>query len=293
MASNKKILLIETDPNNVDRGKTFALDPADATGFAIPSIKMVDTLPTKGIVKGETVALKTDNSLYNWDGGQWNRLVGVGGTNTPVGAIATWPTSTPPAGWLLCDGSQFDENVFPELFALLGKNTTPNLSDQFIRGARNAQDVGVESPWSTAFKAAMKAHAGGRHDHGGNTSDAGEHQHRIEGKELRTSNVNNIGNQVNGANWAYEIAPGNRYQGITNRAGDHHHAIATEADHEHTLEGGDSETAPKHVRLYYIICASSTSALQSVQHTFLQPPVADAVRGTPPTASQAKAAPPQ
>ena len=91
MASTKKLVLIETDSTNTERGKLFALDPKDATGIALPSIRMVSALPSKGLVKGETVALEPDMSLYTWRGNTWTRLMGEGSSNCPVDLRAAKP----------------------------------------------------------------------------------------------------------------------------------------------------------------------------------------------------------
>ena len=39
-----------------------------------------------------------------------------------------------PSSYLICDGSVYNTSTYPTLFTILGINTTPNLSDQFIRG---------------------------------------------------------------------------------------------------------------------------------------------------------------
>jgi microcystin-dependent protein len=42
-----------------------------------------------------------------------------------------WPTTTPPTGWLLCEGNTFDPVAYPELSALLGGATvTPDFKDR-------------------------------------------------------------------------------------------------------------------------------------------------------------------
>lgn len=295
--SDRRLLTIEMDATSADRGGVFALDPADATSVAIPAIRMVDALPTKGTIKGETVALESDNSLYTWRGGAWTRLVGVGGTNCPVGAITTWPTVTPPPGWLICDGNPFDPLVYPELARVLGKNTTPDLTDEFLRGARNAQDVGVKAAWSTAFKNAMKTTQGGGHNHGGNTQQSAaqtatttmigsHHQHWYTDPRIgsTTEGVSAGG----GSGRAHPKADGGKTWTNNADTGDngahthtvvlpaHAHGLNDQPDHEHALRGGDAETAPKHTRYYFIICASSSAGVSALQHTFLQAPVADA-----------------
>jgi microcystin-dependent protein len=52
-----------------------------------------------------------------------------------VGAILTYAGLTAPNGWLLCDGSTFDQTLYPELYALLGdSNTLPDLREKYLIG---------------------------------------------------------------------------------------------------------------------------------------------------------------
>lgn len=65
----------------------------------------------------------------------------------PVGSLIIWPTSTPPAGYLECDGAALSRTTYAALFAVLGTtygqgagtqaSTTfrlPDLRGEFIRG---------------------------------------------------------------------------------------------------------------------------------------------------------------
>ena len=51
----------------------------------------------------------------------------------PPGTIAMWPSNTIPKGWLLCDGSIYDQAAYPALFAVIAENYTsgdyPQLPD--------------------------------------------------------------------------------------------------------------------------------------------------------------------
>lgn len=59
-----------------------------------------------------------------------NRSRGGGGINGPVptGAIVGWYSTTPPAGWLRCNGASFSSGTYPRLAAVLGGTTTPNIT---------------------------------------------------------------------------------------------------------------------------------------------------------------------
>ena len=56
----------------------------------------------------------------------------------PVGTIQMWPTSTPPTGWLICNGSSFSSGTYPDLAAILGTTTLPNFNGRFPLGVGNS-----------------------------------------------------------------------------------------------------------------------------------------------------------
>lgn len=66
----------------------------------------------------------------------------------PIGSIELWPTTTPPTGWFLCDGSAVSRTTYAALFAVIGTtfgagdgSTTfnlPNLKGRFSIGLNGA-----------------------------------------------------------------------------------------------------------------------------------------------------------
>jgi hypothetical protein len=96
-------------------------------------------------------------ALFSFDpaANQWVQLGGGGqpidfslrkqvvSLGVPVGTVITFAGRFVPPGYLLCDGSVFDQLIYPELFVTLGNsNRVPNLTDQFIRGSM-AADFGL------------------------------------------------------------------------------------------------------------------------------------------------------
>jgi len=63
----------------------------------------------------------------------------------PVGTIQMWVTDTPPAGWLICDGSSFDTNQYPALQTILNSSNVPDLRRRFPLGAQDIVNPG-ETP---------------------------------------------------------------------------------------------------------------------------------------------------
>jgi hypothetical protein len=140
-------------------------------------------------------------------------------TGGPVGMILLWSVATNPVNFLECDGATFDATTYPDLRAVLGDNRVPDLRGQFVRGqGPSTGALGSKKAWTTGMpKKPFVASAAGGHDHSGGAMMGG-----------------NTG-----------TSPGGMTAGRTGR----------EADHVHTITGGDTETAPDHVILRYLIKA--------------------------------------
>lgn len=52
----------------------------------------------------------------------------------PIGAVIPWPGSTPPNGWLECNGQVFNTGSNPKLYSVLGRNVVPDYRGLFLRG---------------------------------------------------------------------------------------------------------------------------------------------------------------
>ena len=59
----------------------------------------------------------------------------------PVGIPQPWPTTTPPTGWLKCDGSAFDKNKYPLLAKAYKSGILPDLRGEFIRGLDSGANI--------------------------------------------------------------------------------------------------------------------------------------------------------
>ena len=62
----------------------------------------------------------------------------------PVGTVTMYmgKGTTPPKGWLFCDGSTVSAETYPELYAFIGSKT-PNMNGMFPMGTNTTSDVGV------------------------------------------------------------------------------------------------------------------------------------------------------
>lgn len=68
----------------------------------------------------------------------------------PIGTIVMWATSTPPEGWLLCNGKEVNRAAYTELFKVLGTSVgaagsssfkIPDLSGRFPLGTSNTHNL--------------------------------------------------------------------------------------------------------------------------------------------------------
>jgi microcystin-dependent protein len=110
---------------------------------------------TAGIPTGSTVQLSRQEGTAS--------VVGVidgpsGGV--PVGFGGIWFTNTPPAGWLICDGSTFSATDYPALAAALGTTTLPDHRDRFPMGKSATKAIGSTggSATHTITTAEMPSH---------------------------------------------------------------------------------------------------------------------------------------
>ncbi|EMK8725425.1 TPA: tail fiber protein [Escherichia coli] len=68
--------------------------------------------------------------------------LGLGeGSALPVGVPVPWPTATPPAGWLKCDGRTFTKEQYPVLARAYPTLRLPDLRGEFIRGWDDGRKV--------------------------------------------------------------------------------------------------------------------------------------------------------
>jgi len=61
----------------------------------------------------------------------------------PVGIPQPWPSTTPPSGWLICNGQSFNTSTYPLLAKAYPNGVLPDLRGSFIRGLD--QGKGIDS----------------------------------------------------------------------------------------------------------------------------------------------------
>ena len=71
----------------------------------------------------------------------------------PVGTVLAYMGTTPPAGWLLCDGAEYSKTQFANLFAVLSNATggtisgttfnVPDMRGMFLRGVNGSSSITI------------------------------------------------------------------------------------------------------------------------------------------------------
>lgn len=67
----------------------------------------------------------------------------AGGSALPIGVPVAWPSATPPAGWLKCNGATFDKKKYPALAVAYPSGNLPDLRGEFIRGWDDGRGVDI------------------------------------------------------------------------------------------------------------------------------------------------------
>jgi len=89
---------------------------------------------------------------WTWDGTKWimTPVAAGGGGALPVGTIIDFYGVGAPSGFLACNGSTFDPLVYPDLEALLGGTTLPDLRDRSTIGISGSAALGATKGVSVA-----------------------------------------------------------------------------------------------------------------------------------------------
>ena len=74
--------------------------------------------------------------------GTWTKIGGMEKCSIPVGTLISQYKKKPMSGYLYCDGSTFDQNVYPALYMYLGSNVLPDYRECVMVGAeQNTTDT--------------------------------------------------------------------------------------------------------------------------------------------------------
>ena len=170
----------------------------------------------------------------------------------PTGSIMPFIGTTPPVGWMLCNGGAID--IVPHtaaLRSLLGGNNTPDLQGMFLRGTGTSPVNNQAGPvLQTTQGDANKSHS---HTKGTlATADNGNHNHHKTIGSTIYSRITRVGTGANVTADAVD-AIGNDELDLLNStimpdAGDHNHDITGSTDPQ-----GADESRPVNYGVNYII----------------------------------------
>ena len=159
---------------------------------------------------------------------------------TPTASLLMWPTATPPAGFLMCNGQTVSRVTYAALFAIVGVvfgtgdgSTTFTLPDY-----RNRTAIGAGDLYSANSQGGSKDAILVSHTHTGNTSAIGNHQHGVPGTYVG-SGIGSNGGYVGGGD----------YSTLTNAAGSHNHTFTTDA----AGVSGTNANLPPYLGIFFII----------------------------------------
>ena len=163
----------------------------------------------------------------------------------PTGAIMPFVGTVAPRGWLLCDGSVFDDNANnTSLKALLGTNRSPDLRAMFLRGTGNGN--GHTGPTlKTVQQDDLKQHLHGINI---NTNTTGEHSHSIKRRANPSNGTYDKGDAHQDENSASTTDNGDLGDFSVSSAGNHAHNV-----NGNTANTGGTETRPINYGVNYII----------------------------------------
>ncbi|EAP9217151.1 phage tail protein [Salmonella enterica] len=186
----------------------------------------------------------------------------IAGVNIPVGVALSWPTDTPPAGWVIMQGQAFDTSRYPKLAIAYPNGVIPDMRGWMIKGkpasgravlsqeqdgnkshshTARAQDTDLGTKTTSSFDYGTKS----TNTTGGHTHQFGSYVNSYWGDSNHTSFLSG-----NGA-W-------------TQAAGDHAHTVYI-GGHEHTVyigshghvvivdADGNAETTVKNIAFNYIV----------------------------------------
>ncbi len=97
---------------------------------------------------------------YVWSGTEWENTTGPSPETLPAGTIAMWVKATPPTGWLLCNGAEYNKTTYPQLFTNVGNayelgtetagnSRVPNMQDRFVIGSDVKDKVDKQIAYQT------------------------------------------------------------------------------------------------------------------------------------------------
>lgn len=239
MTHNERISLLEARLEKLEKRRHQRSLLWISIAMAIPFGLWAATTVPNVFADGETLSAAKLNANFQ-------ALADAG--SVPAGTIVAFGGSTPPSGWLLCDGSQVSRSTYSSLYTAIGNAYgsgdgsssfhLPDFRGRFLRGVDGSANVDPDKATRTAMNA------------GGNTGNlvgtvqanaVQGHNHFITNGVTANGTVNS-GNYVN-----LEGTPGSGNSFYLLQGG------ATVPDRGLTSTNTGNETRPVNAYVHYII----------------------------------------
>ena len=188
----------------------------------------------------------TSTEFEGYNGSAWGQLA----AGVPVGTILTFGASTPPSGFLECNGSAISRSTYASLFSILstthgagdGSSTfnLPDLRGQFVRGWDNSAGVDASRVFGSTQTDQNKNHT---HTTDSVTLTGGIR--KISEGFLSGGSATGVFTKTSDGNNSITGSSSTSPVGGVDFDGTHSHTISS--------SGGGTEARPKNVALMYII----------------------------------------
>ena len=115
-------------------------------------------------------------------------------SNKIVGRVIMWPFDIPPIGYLLCDGSTYNYNDYPDLGVLLGGSSGGTFTTPDINFTKNSK--GTDTLLQESQSVGSHGHTSNSHGHTASISNTGAHYHLIHAGEQDFSAITAIESSI-------------------------------------------------------------------------------------------------
>lgn len=237
--NNEELILETTDDVTTDAFGVFShiLNPGSANNIQISNneaylrIKNSDNIISDEKLKHVPYAISANNGV-------------------PTGSIMPYIGTTPPPGWVLCNGQNISSTTgSAPLISLLGSNNVPDLRGMFLRGAGSDSRTSTETVNLKATQEeSLKSHL---HPKGTLAVGGGTHRHWMNFYVDETD--------ADGDGGSDDRYGDNNSEGVIQEETDSREGSGVaDGTHEHTISGstgntGGSETRPVNYGVNYII----------------------------------------
>ncbi|EBD0703001.1 tail fiber protein [Salmonella enterica] len=186
----------------------------------------------------------------------------IAGVNIPVGVALSWPTDTPPAGWVIMQGQAFDTSRYPKLAIAYPNGVIPDMRGWMIKG-KPASGRAVLSPEEDGIKS--HTHTARAQDTDLGTKTTSSFDYGTKPTNTTGGHTHQFGSCVNSYySDSNHISFFSGNGAWTQAAGDHAHTVYI-GGHEHTVyigshghvvivdADGNAETTVKNIAFNYIV----------------------------------------